>query len=49
MALGIAIIVASIIGIVYGGINKNKPLVVISTIGLMVIVAVWVYFYNNPY
>lgn len=49
MALGIALAIASIIGIIYGITNKNKPLGIISVIVLIMIIAVWVYFYNNPY
>ncbi len=49
MALGIAIAIASIIGIIYGIINKNKPLGIVSVIALIMIIVVWIYFYNNPY
>jgi len=49
MALGIALALAAIIGIIYGIINKNKPLGIVSVIVLIMIIAVWVYFYNNPY
>lgn len=49
MALGIALVIAAIIGISYGIINKNKPLGIVSVIVLIMIIAVWVYFYNNPY
>lgn len=49
MALGIALAIASIIGIIYGITNKNKPLGIVSVIVLVMIIGVWVYFYNNPY
>ena len=49
MAFGIALTIATIIGIIYGIINKNKPLGIVSVIVLIMIIAVWVYFYNNPY
>jgi hypothetical protein len=49
MALGIALAIAAIIGITYGIINKNKTLGIVSVIVLIMIIAVWVYFYNNPY
>jgi uncharacterized membrane protein YfcA len=49
MVLGIALAVASVIGIIYGIINKNKPLEIVSVIVLIMILAVWIYFYNNPY
>jgi phosphate starvation-inducible membrane PsiE len=49
MAFGIALAIAAIIGIIYGIINKNKPLGIVSVIILIMIIAVWVYFYNNPY
>ncbi len=49
MALGIALAIAAIVGIIYGIITKNKPLGIVSVIILIMIIAVWVYFYNNPY
>ncbi len=49
MALGIVLTIVSIIGIIYGIKNKNKPLAIASVIALVLIIAVWVYFYNNPY
>lgn len=49
MAIGISIAIASIIGIIYGIIKKNKPLAILSVAALIMTVAVWVYFYNNPY
>jgi hypothetical protein len=49
MALGISIVISSIIGIIYGMIKKNKPLAIISVVALIMTIAVWVYFYNNPY
>lgn len=49
MALFIALATASIIGIIHGITKKNKPLGIISVIVLVMIIAVWVYFYNNPY
>jgi uncharacterized membrane protein YukC len=48
MALGISLAIAAIIGITYGIINKNKTLGIVSVIVLIMIIAVWVYFYNNP-
>lgn len=49
MAFGIFIAVASIIGIIYGKIKKNKPLAILSVVVLMMVIAIWVYFYYNPY
>jgi len=49
MAFGIALVIAAIIGIIYGIINENRPLVIVSGIVLLLTIAVWVYFYNNPY
>lgn len=49
MVFGIAFAIAAIIGIIYGIISKNKPLGIVSIIALIMIIAVWVYFYNNPY
>ena len=49
MALGILIVIASIIGITFGVIKKNKPLTRLSVVAQILTIAVWVYFYNNPY
>lgn len=49
MAIGISITIASIIGIIYGFIKKNKLLAILSIIALILTIAVWVYFYKNPY
>jgi hypothetical protein len=49
MALGITIVIASIIGIIYGINKKNKPLAILSIVALIMTIVVWVYFYNNPY
>lgn len=49
MALGITLAILAIIGIIYGIIKKNKPLGIVSLIVLIMIIAVWIYFYNNPY
>lgn len=49
MAFGIALAIAAITGIIYGTISRNKPLGIASAIALIMIIAVWVYFYNNPY
>jgi uncharacterized membrane protein (Fun14 family) len=42
-------VIASIIGIVTGIKNKKIPLVILSVIGLIFTITVWIYFYNNPY
>jgi len=49
MVLGSALAIAAIIGLIYGIMNKNKPLGVLFAIVLILIIAVWIYFYNNPY
>ncbi len=49
MALGIALAIASVIGIVYGILRKNKPLAIVSAIALVAIIVVWTYFYTHPY
>lgn len=49
MLLGIVLSIASIAGIVYGVIRKNKILGIASAITLAMVIIVWVYFYNNPY
>lgn len=49
MAIGIFITIASIIGVIYGIIKKDKPLAILFVVALIMTIAVWVYFYNNPY
>jgi hypothetical protein len=49
MAIGIALVIAAIIAMIFGIVNKNKPLSIISAIVFLMVVAVWIYFYNNPY
>lgn len=49
MFIGIALSIAAIIGILNGIIKKNKRLLVGSSILLVFVIAVWIYFYNNPY
>lgn len=49
MVLGIALAIAALVGITYGIIKKNKPLGIVSAIVLIMIIAVWIYFYNNSY
>jgi len=49
MAIGITIAVASIIGIIYGIRMKKKPLAILSGVALILTIAIWVYFYINPY
>ena len=49
MALCISLAAAWILGIIYGIAKKNKPLGILSVIVLVMIISVWVYFYNNPY
>lgn len=44
MALGIVLAIAA-----YGITNKNKALGIISVIVLIMIIAIGVYFYINPY
>lgn len=49
MAIGIALVIAAIIGMIYGTVNKNKILGIISSMVFLMVIAVWIYFYNNPY
>lgn len=49
MVFGILVVIASIIGIIYGIIKKKKPIIIFSAIALILTILVWVYFYNNPY
>lgn len=49
MLLAIPLAIASIIGIIYGIKNKNKPLGIVSAIVLVLIISAWIYFYYNPY
>jgi hypothetical protein len=49
MVLGIALLTASVIGMIYGIVRKSKRLIVVSVIMSVIIIAVWMYFYSNPY
>ncbi len=53
MILGIMLIVAAFIGIIYGAINKNKKLVVASIVLFIIVTVLWLaYSYQyakNPY
>jgi hypothetical protein len=49
MVLGIALLTASVIGMIYGIVRKSKRLIVVSVIVSVIIIAVWMYFYSNPY
>jgi len=49
MLLGYIIVTVSIVGVIYGIINRNKIVITMSILGLIGVIAVWIYFYNNPY
>ncbi len=49
MAYGIIIAIVSLIGIIYGIKIKNNLVTIVSFIVLAATIAVWTYFYNNPY
>lgn len=49
MFIGIALTILAIIGIAKGIYRKNTLLVVGSALLLVLVMAVWIYFYNNPY
>lgn len=49
MALGIILIIAAHIGIIYGIARKNRALVIASVIMLIVIAAIGGYFLKKPY
>jgi hypothetical protein len=49
MMLGITLLTASVIGTVYGIVKKSKTLIIVSVIVSVIIIAVWMYFYSNPY
>ncbi len=49
MLLGIVLSIIAIVGIFYGINNKNRALGIVSAIMLIMIIAVWSYFYFNPY
>ena len=49
MAFGILLLILSVLGIIYGIIKKNRPLVVISVLVLIITISVWIFFYYNPY
>ena len=49
MALGIILIVAALIGLIYGITKKRKIMVSVSAIVLIIIAAIGFYFFKNPY
>lgn len=49
MLLAVTLLIASVLGVIYGIRNKNKPIVIVSVIMFIAIIAIWIYFYNNPY
>lgn len=49
MFIGIALTILAIIGIAKGISRKNTLLVAGSALLLVLVMAVWIYFYNNPY
>lgn len=49
MALGIALMLLAIAGIVRGTKEKNKLMVAGSVAGLIVVAAVWTFLFLNPY
>jgi|GEM_PF-963094 len=49
MAVGIFLVIASIAGMINGILRKNLLLTAGSIIGLIGVICVWIYFYNNPY
>lgn len=49
MLLSVALFIMAMIGVIYGIVHKNKPLARASSILLIAVIAIWIYFYNNPY
>lgn len=49
MAFGIVLSIVAVAGIIYGIKSKNKTLGIVSAIALLLIIAVWIYFYSHPY
>lgn len=49
MALAITLLIFSIIGVIYGIKYNNKTLTIVSSIFIVMVVSVWIYFYCNPY
>lgn len=49
MALGIILIMAALIGILYGIVRENRVLLIASVIMLIAIAAIGLYFFKNPY
>jgi len=47
--LGMALVIASTIGIISGIKRKNKPTMMLSAVKLVLTILIGVYFYNNPY
>lgn len=49
MGLGIILIIAALIGIIYGIVKKSRTFVIASAITLIVIATIGLYFLKNPY
>lgn len=49
MALFILMWILSISGLVYGIKRRNKAYIILSVLALIVTIAVWAYFWFNPY
>lgn len=49
MLLGIIATAIAIAGIVYGAVNRRRWLTIGSTVLLVLVLAVWWFFWSNPY
>lgn len=49
MAIGIVASLAAMAGIVFGAVRRNRMVVIASVVALALVVAVWAFFWFNPY
>lgn len=49
VVLAIVAALVAVAGIVSGAQKKSTPVIVVSTIGLVLMIAVWVYLFRNSY
>lgn len=49
MLLGVIGVAVAIAGIVYGAMHRRRLLILLSAVALAAIIAVWAFFWFNPY
>lgn len=49
MVFGIVLTLACVAGVILGVVRRSRALVIGSAVLLVLVIAVWIYFYQNPY